>query len=325
MTAALILYIDKSSGEDYRINDTIYATVTWPGRYSYDIYIWHQTIIAFLYYSFFQVLNVHFVFLAVGITLFMTMGSVFARKKIGLLNNKWQRIIFSLGIVIVSGILSIMVYLHAGVVRDVPELGIESNNVHRHMHSEYVDMPYSWNRDFTDSDKIHVLVLGDSFGRDFANILNESAYSDKIEISYIYGNDASLEMDRVDKADFVFYGTSGSIPESLPDIPEEKLYIAGPKSFGNSNGIIYINRNKTWYFSQKVTLPDEMIDNNEILKAVYGNHYIDMLSPLLDGNRIRVFTDNNYYISQDCRHLTQQGAKYYSRILDLNSIFEQNE
>lgn len=65
--------------------------------------------------------------------------------------------------------------------------------------------------------------------------------------------------------------------------------------------------------------------NNNILKGIYGDHYIDMLSPLLDGNEIRVFTDKNYYISQDCRHLTQQGAQYYSKILDLDSIFDQDK
>lgn len=322
---ALILYTHGNSREDYGINDKVYAIVTLPGRYSYDFYMWHQIIIAFLYYSFFQVLNAYFVFWAIGITILMSMISAFLRKKISFLRKEWRRIILSFCIVTFASILSMMIYLHAGVVRDVPELGIDFNNVHRHMHSEYVDIPYSWDNDFTDMDKIHVLVLGDSFGRDFANILNESDYSDKIEISYIYGNNVSSEMDRVEKADFVFYGTSGSISETLSNIPKEKLYIVGKKGFGNSNGIIYFNRNKSWYFTQKVTLPDEMIMNNNILKGIYGDHYIDMLSPLLDGNEIRVFTDNNYYISQDCRHLTQQGAQYYSRILNLDPIFNQDK
>lgn len=36
--------------------------------------------------------------------------------------------------------------------------------------------------------------------------------------------------------------------------------------------------------------------------------------------RIRVFSDSNMYISQDTKHLTQGGAQYYAKILDLKEI-----
>lgn len=131
-------------------------------------------------------------------------------------------------------------YLRAGVVRDIPELNVDMDNVHRNMHAEYVDIPYNWDKDFENDEKVHILVLGDSFGRDFANILNESEYSSLFEISYIYGNDVSNELDRVEDADYIFYGVnSWSVPTSLTDLPQEKVYIIGNKKFGNSNGIIY--------------------------------------------------------------------------------------
>lgn len=40
-----------------------------------------------------------------------------------------------------------------------------------------------------------------------------------------------------------------------------------------------------------------------------------------DGS-VRVFTDDHYFISQDCRHLTQYGAQYYARIIDLSWIIK---
>ena len=43
-----------------------------------------------------------------------------------------------------------------------------------------------------------------------------------------------------------------------------------------------------------------------------------------DGS-IPVFTDNNKVISFDCRHLTQDGCKYYAKILELNKIFNIDE
>ena len=51
--------------------------------------------------------------------------------------------------------------------------------------------------------------------------------------------------------------------------------------------------------------------------------FIDMMAPvMIDETHVRVFTDDNKFISQDCRHLTQAGAQYYAQILNLDSIFE---
>lgn len=38
---------------------------------------------------------------------------------------------------LITSAMSGFIYLHAGVVRDVPELGIEKSNVHRGLHAEY--------------------------------------------------------------------------------------------------------------------------------------------------------------------------------------------
>lgn len=324
LASALVLWSHGGINEDYGIGEKIYKIVTAPGRYSYDVYIWHQVVIAFLYYSVFQTVNAAMVCAVVGVTAVLSVASITIRKKIPLLNGVWKRIIVAAVAVLLGCALSAYVYLVAGVVRNVPELGIEKANVHRNMHAEYVDTPYSWNNDFKDDQRIHVLVLGNSFGRDFANILNESEYADRIEISYLYDSDTSNERDRVEQADFVFYGSNNwDIPATLDDIPSEKLYIVGNKSFGNSNGIFYANRNKDGYFEQRAAVPEEMLLHNDAMKGAFGDHYIDMISPLLDSEKnIRIFTDNGCFISQDCRHLTKQGAQYYAKILDLSFLIE---
>lgn len=110
----------------------------------------------------------------------------------------------------------------------------------------------------------------------------------------------------------------------LPNIiPDDKLYIVGYKNFGSSNGIIYSHRNTEDYFEQTITLDDEVLRNNQILSERYGDHYIDMIGAVQnkDGS-VRVFTNDHYFISQDCRHLTKYGAKYYARIMDLSWIVD---
>lgn len=48
---------------------------------------------------------------------------------------------------------------------------------------------------------------------------------------------------------------------------------------------------------------------------------IDMIEPVIADEKVMVFTDDHYYISQDCSHLTKNGAKYYAEKLDLGKFF----
>lgn len=68
-----------------------------------------------------------------------------------------------------------------------------------------------------------------------------------------------------------------------------------------------------------------MIKNNQMLSEQYGNHYIDMIAFIQESDGlVRAFTDDLHLISRDCGHLTQYGARYYARIIDLSWITEMN-
>lgn len=62
-------------------------------------------------------------------------------------------------------------------------------------------------------------------------------------------------------------------------------------------------------------------DKFYIVPRMTDDHYIDMITPVLskDG-KIRVFTDEQHFISQDCRHLSMFGAQYYAKVLDLSML-----
>ena len=324
LASVVIIWSHVDIKENYGMSEKISSIIVLPGIYSLDIYIWHQIVIAFLLYAVFTDANVYFLILVLCCTSLLSYFSVWLRKNISLFSGIKKRLAFSIVIVMLSSVVALCIYFHAGVVRDIPELDIDMNNVHRHMHAEYVDGPYLWNHDFKEENKIHILVIGDSFARDFANVINESTYHDDVEISYIYGADLAKYMKRIDDADYVFYSAnSWEVPDSLSVIPNSKLYIVGRKLFGKSNGIFFANRDEDTYFEQRFTLPDDFILHNNAFKGRYGKHYVDMISPLLDGNNIRIFTDDGFFISQDCLHLTKNGAKYYSRVIDWDGIVSQ--
>ena len=133
-------------------------------------------------------------------------------------------------------------YMNAGVIRDVPELDIKRTEVHRNMHAEYCDRIYKYNRDFSAAnDRIRVLVIGNSFARDWGNILLESEMKDRIELSYIYTDYRLTELDekkhvsRIQQSDYIF------VFAAKPDVPgylwqnarhPDNVYGIGTKNFG---------------------------------------------------------------------------------------------
>lgn len=329
---ATMLFIESSKGLSLNaLTGKIVNVVATIGKSSYSVYIWHQMIIAFLFYS---VYSKHSVKNLIIIILLTAIISILSYKTIELPlkrieNNKKMAIIAlssMLTLAILLSVGSFNIYLHAGVTRDVPELGIVKNNVHRGMHSEYCDRVYSWDRPFNKDSMIKVLVIGNSFGRDWANVLYE--YNSDLDISFIYYSESALmdNMDRVDEADYVFYALGlayGEVPEVIDEnIDNNKLYIVSNKNYGVSNGIIYSHKNTTGYYEQTVDYSLALQNDITHNKKIWNSHFIDMMEPVLTrDNRIRVFTDDKKFISQDCRHLTQAGAQYYSRLLNLDAIF----
>ena len=95
------------------------------------------------------------------------------------------------------------------------------------------------------------------------------------------------------------------------------------KNYGSSNSILYKNRGAEGYHKQVAQIDPGYKELNTEWEKQWGDNYIDLLTPsLVDEQHVRVFTDDNRYISQDCRHLTQAGAQWYASILDWKKIFK---
>ncbi len=308
------------------------------GKRSYSIYIWHQIIVAFLFYSLFPKQNVVSFLSFAALTMVISLFSYrFIEVPLGKIIGKKGKETVA---VVVTGIFmfllcgtSFLIYRNAGVVRDVPELDVYRDNVRKGMHAEYCDRPYAWDNDFDESiKKRKILVIGNSFGRDWANILYEWDSKDELEISYLYftGDSSESELSsylkRIEDADYVFFATGGGVEQVPKSLPSDRLFIISSKSFGTSNGIIYAHRNSDDYFKQSIEIDQAIITFNNKMKKVPAKGFVDMMSPVMvDETRVRVFTDDNKFISQDCRHLTQAGARYYSRILDIEMILDMHK
>ena len=298
------------------------------GLMSYSIFLWHQPILAFYRYFFTNDLSLTFIiifFVSIISISYITYNYVEKKATI----SKRSSLITVVSLILVSGV-AFGIYKHAGVVRDVPELDVKMDNVHRNMFAEYNDIIYSYDRDFpAPNGNINVLVIGNSFARDWGNILLESKMADKINLSYIFSLDESDKYDnRIKNSDYIFYhGLKRDLPPSFwKNVrPDTEVWGIGTKEYGQSNGSIYMNRFKDNYFNQTAVISKETINNNNALKKDWGDKYIDLIKIVeqSDGS-VRVFTDKHKYISQDCRHLTKNGAEFYARKINFEKIFNKS-
>ena len=174
--------------------------------------------------------------------------------------------------------------------------------------------------------KINVMLIGNSFARDFGNILLESHLADQINISYAF--DYSEELcGRLDECDVLFcYSSQKSVPDYVWEhIEEEKVWGIGTKSFGENNGQIYRKRFSEDYFTQSIIPNEEFIHRNEQWGKSWGERYIDLMEyAATEDGRIRVFSHENKFISQDCIHLTPSGARFYAQVIEWSEIEQLN-
>lgn len=299
------------------------------GKMSLSIYIWHQIVLSFYRGVIEAELDMtHIVSIVALVALFSFLSYYYFENKI---QTKYlpktaglKNLLICICVALPVCLTSCYLYRQAGVLRSVPELGVEKGKVTPRMHIDYNENIHQYNRNFCSSGKIRWIVIGDSFGRDWCNILREAGVENEVELSYSTGYNA----ERMKNADVIFK-TMGTVPElyqSTVDefldeirrlgIPEEKVIIVGGKKFGWINPV-YVSRFYSKYpdIAKMSKIQDKYFYYNDKLRNKYDGVFIDLLMPVSRDGCVRVFTDDAKYISHDCVHLTEYGAKYYAKLL----------
>lgn len=300
------------------------------GAASYSIFIWHQILLAFYRYTITSEFTVGSCsILLLGTIVMSWLSYTFIEQGTSkALKSKSGKTILYASTAFIFLILSVFagyIYMRAGVVRDVPELYINKNDIHRGMHAEYVDRVHKYDKPFT-TNKKHWYVIGNSFGRDFVNIILESPIAESVEVSY--SNDKQIKTERLANADRVFIAKKGITQDFVSEIeiicmangiPLTHIIIVGDKNFGASNGQIYSKRNSSDYFDQYTELKDSgiLLKRNKQLAVKYKERFIDLIGMVInEKNQVRVFTPDHHFMSADCSHLSKGGALFYGNAID---------
>jgi len=283
------------------------------GRMSLSIFLWHQPLFAFYRYFFSDELSLTVLLSIIVTTLLLSMITYYMIER-----RKGSRLCLISAFLIINSF-AIWIYCQGGAVRDVPELDVRQGSYNPETFERYTDRIYQYDREFTsDTTKRHLLVIGNSFARDFANILLESSFSDSIQLSYHVGlNDCPLS--RIRQCDCIyFFGWKHDVPQKVWQNlkPNAEIWGIGTKNHGTSNGIFYKNRHKSDYFSQTTPIHPDYHAVNRLLKEEWKDKYVDLLSLTLHpDSTVPVFTPDHLFITYDGKHLTLSGASYYSGLM----------
>ncbi len=295
------------------------------GTASYSIYIWHQVVLAI----FRNTVSTTFTAVSYAICLLIIaavslMSYRFIERPISRMSaSPGKSMAFYTGygsLFVLLNTVTLLIYLHAGVVRDIPELDVEFAHPQRGAHIAYTARGNQHNHSFQ-TDKRHWLVIGNSYGLDFINVILESEIADSVEISFCRKEsykDRKSE-DRFFNADRVFIAYRGLTEDLVRDIELrclagglslENVWILGEKYFGENVNLIYSKRFRKDYYQTTVRLPESLRAHNDHFREQYATRFIDLLElTTQNGEDIPVFTDNNALYSWDCLHLMPAGAR----------------
>lgn len=297
------------------------------GMASYSLFLWHQPILAFYRYVFNYNITASAYVMVISLSLIVGFISYYALEQPIVRMAKCHKMggvtFFNLLFASILVATSYWGYRHKGVVRDVPELEIRADGKGATIEpQDYNERIYSYDHDFPKNGRENVLVIGDSFGRDWINILRESHVDSLVNISYHTEVDDAI-WQRINDANCVFVAYSHSVfakySKIIPLIADKRYYIVGCKYYGATLGNVYNNgRYDTGYFAQRYTIDKEIVSLNDEERQLFTTHYIDIMGVVTDDNQtIPAFTPDHKLISHDGLHLTRAGARWYAHLLDV--------
>ncbi len=327
ITVLLTLWILVSSTNSSKLSSLILENklLVYVGTISFSLYMWHQVLLSYARYIFFQELHaIHLL----SIFILTVILSVFSyclveqpfRNKNRVSNGN---LLLALGIVFIIGNSSAFyIYLKGGVLKDIPELGISVAQAERNIHAKYNANIYGYDNNFKNNDQVKVLVIGNSFARDWVNVLLESKHREFLDVSYVEDPFSHKDLrKRANEADVIFYSTPERQHIHQLKIDESKLFIVGTKNYGVNSGIFY-NYSGDDYYKQRTFMEKGYMASNEAMKVVWKNRYIDYIGKVIDETgMVPVFTPSGQFISQDCRHFTKAGALYFAHLFENELAF----
>lgn len=313
------------------------------GAISYSLYLWHQPLIVFFRMScpnppspFAQAL--------VALTAIPLAWASWRWVEMPFRDQRHvsRKAVFALAILfgVALGGVGLVIDREGGFPDRVPGMTSDGGGGRRVTREMYVDRIFQYaDRPFVDPTSPNVLVLGNSFGRDFINCAIENGYMTHVETCYLPVNNrgdfgcfagadsvSAQIRTRLVEADLVVL-VQGDTPtfntacwehdlSLLKSLGAKRVILVGTKNFGwNPNAIMSMGESGRRNYRPHVK--DEVWQWNKADRDnVPPDSFVDVIGMVADdAHTVPIFTTTGQLISEDGRHFTKPGAKYFGKLL----------
>lgn len=227
------------------------------------------------------------------------------------------------------GAVGLIFYVTSGFYAHWPELANNDPNFGAQQNSSYNMRPFTYaNRSF-DRSGTKVLVLGNSFARDFINMGLETGALSGAQISYGAIDECqplpATQVTVARSADFIILGSGVGkvylpcvrrLIKLLHSISHASVIVMGTKGFGYNNNAVMLLPASIRYSYRAMPAQNVIDDDNISAAALSPDMYVSILGMISDKKgRVPIFTPDHKFISQDKKHLTKAGAAYIGAIV----------
>lgn len=198
----------------------------------------------------------------------------------------------------------------------------------------YNERAFRFKKDsFTSQDVLKLLVIGNSFGRDFVNMTAETFDTKNIEIVYRddfsdcivpYRNSISAML--FGSADVIVFASGyhkDCVGTDVPFLQEhgKNVFYVGAKSFGaNLNWIIRLSPDERP--TRYNRLPDETVaEERRLASNAPTDNFISLLAPVVKDGQIPITDNSGRPLSVDRAHVTKFGAIFFGEKVLLGSRY----
>ncbi len=308
------------------------SPIVFIGKISYSLYLWHQLVICYYKITVSDTISLASF---CAITLFIFLLSIityyFVETPFRCTQTISRRILLT--VISIATCLALtaatVLYLKKGIVKDVPEIDIYVNKPNQvDAYWQYNERVYKMDKPFANNGKRKLLVVGNSYARDFVNMLLENNYTDSFDISFKTRFLKPATKQRIKEADIVIAGNaidSNYLKEfcNINQIDKGKILVIGTKNFGANYNLLFNTLPKNEKCGARISVLDHVLTINANTKKQIGKNYVDLLGLILDkNNQVPAFTPDCKIIAQDHKHLTKYGAKYLGSLLVKDSVFK---
>lgn len=339
------------------------------GLISYSAYLWHQPLLAF---AKIQLGSVHLPmpYAAVLIVATFVLAVLSWRLVEQPFRNKrrfttprilWQS---SLGLMVLVAVGSVALASQGNLYRYTSaQMRILGNH---DLNNAYVWTAFKEARrqPFTDNDRQKVLIIGDSFGGDFLNVLQTASLLEEADFStlLVSAGCGNLYLDPAEftafidenkrqscsindryeqaeaqallqQADRVYLATNWRdwearlLPRSLAGLQQEygdKFQVIGPKYLQFDVGQLIQLDSEELPAYRAVPNPDKWAINSQ-LQASIGDDYVDVFALICPQQQCRLFDEQGELVFFDGHHLSPAGAVFVAGELDAAGVFRSSE